>query len=110
MKCLWAIRSKFAYGSRVPLVLHPITVEHAGEGTGVQSSRPESSRPSGNNEGVDSLDSVRHGGGMVNTTTSPSMNFTIPGYRLIGTCYLHGIMDGEALADPALEAKEVLLC
>src|SRR5438552_2497087 len=31
-------------------------------------------------------------------------------YRFIGSCYLHGIMDGEALADESLGRDDILLC
>ncbi|KAJ9641472.1 hypothetical protein H2199_005442 [Coniosporium tulheliwenetii] len=33
----------------------------------------------------------------------------IKAYKFIGTCYLHGIMDGEVLADKTLEGENILL-
>jgi hypothetical protein len=31
-------------------------------------------------------------------------------YKLAGTCYVNGIMDGEAIIDEAIEGDEILLC
>jgi hypothetical protein len=78
-----------AFGCRVPLIMRPINVE------GVHEEKPDSDGVSDKAPFYTPSGGCSHAQGNV--------------YQLVGTCYIHGIMDGEALEDSTLETANIFL-
>lgn len=47
---------------------------------------------------------------VVQGSGSNSIDPSIKNYRLVGECYVHGIMDGEVLSDPSFQKETIALC
>jgi hypothetical protein len=97
-----------AFGCRVPLILRPTEVKSSYKGKPVGGGVSDSV--------IGNVVSKEQG---VPSQTSAKVDKSPPGdcsevqaktYQLVGTCYIHGIMDGEALEDPKLETTNALLC
>lgn len=82
-----------ALGSRVPFVLRPVNPSTDGD-------------PMASVELQESSDDLEKDYGQLSLNPEPSLKR----YALIGTCYLHGIMDGETLQDQNLMLQNILLC